>query len=112
METTAARINHVTDVDKKITVEDHTFWTRPWVDGKAMITTNDVRLNCFLFKLHQKDPEYFEIMMDEDICEEDLEGAFSVIVDPEAVQIIVYPGTGDIGISVDKPADHVEVSAK
>lgn len=106
-------IEYRTDVDTKITVGDYTLWTRPWGEKKAMITSNDLRLNCYLFKIHQNDPEHFEILMEPDeVCEKDLEGAFSVIVDPDLVQIVIYPGLGDIGISVERDVEETKVPAE
>jgi hypothetical protein len=43
----------------------------------------------------------FELFVDdEDFCEEDMDGAFSVIVDPEVVTLSITPGEGKFGFSV------------
>lgn len=106
-------IEYRADVDTKITIGGLTLWTRPWGEKKAMIISTDVRMNCYLYRIHKKDPEYLEILQDdEDICPEDLEGAFSLIVDPEAVQIIIYPGLGEVGIGVERAVEETKVPAE
>lgn len=88
--------------DTKIEVGDVEFWTKPFGKDKAMITALEGGLKLFLLETHKKHPEYFELLTD-DFCEEDLEGAFSVIVDPTVVQLIIVPGCGRIGFRVEAP---------
>ncbi len=88
----------------KITVNDMELWTAPFGENRATITAVEEGMKIFLLKLHQKLPDDFQLMVDDaDFCEEDMEGAFSVIVDPEAVRIEVFAGSGKIGFVVDKP---------
>ena len=87
--------------ETKITIGDLTFWTRPWGEGKAVLTANETSLNHWLYNVHKEHPDVFEILQDdEDFCEEDMDGAFSVIVDPEVVTLQISPGEGKFGFSV------------
>lgn len=90
--------------DTKITIGDVTLWTRPWGDGKAILTANEPETNRWLYKVHTEHPEYFEILQDdEDFCEEDLEGSFSLIVDPEKAQLLIGLGDPGIGFRIGLP---------
>lgn len=83
----------------KITAEDVNIWTRPWAHGKALITTNERELNKFFFSLYNQYPDYVEVLPEAgDFCEEDLEGAFSVVVDPVVTALEFTPGSGDFQI--------------
>lgn len=87
--------------DTKITIGQLTFWTRPWGDGKAMLTANEAGTNRFLYNVHREHPEIFEILQDDaDFCSEDLDGTFSVIVDPEKVHLLIGLGNAGIGFRV------------
>lgn len=87
--------------DTKITIGQLTFWTRPWCDGKAMLTANEAGTNRFLYNVHREHPEIFEILQDDaDFCAEDLDGTFSVIVDPERVHLLIGLGNAGIGFRV------------
>ena len=88
----------------KITVNDLELWTAPFGKNRATITAVEEGLKVFLLKLHQKLPDDFELFVDdEDFCEEDMEGPFSVIVDPEKVRLEIFAGSGKIGLVVDRP---------
>lgn len=95
--------------DTKITIGDLTFWTRPWGDGKALLTANEAGTNRWLYNVHREHPDIFEILQDdEDFCSEDLEGTFSVIVDPEKVSLLIGLGNAGIGFRVSEEADEEE----
>lgn len=88
----------------KITVNDLELWTAPFGQNKAIISAREEGMKIFLLKLHEKLPEDFELLVDDaDFCEEDMEGTFSVIVDPEIVHLEVFAGSGKIGFVVNKP---------
>ena len=90
----------------KITIGDLELWTAPFGENKATITAVEAGTKKALQILHQKMPESFELLVDEsDFCEEDMEGPFSVIVDPEKVGITVYPGEGKLGFTVSPDCD-------
>ena len=96
-------MNAVTN-DTKITIGDVELWTRPFGQNKALISATEEGTKLYLYETHKKHPEHFEIFVDdEDFCKEDLEGAFSVIVDPEYVQMLIQPGTGRFGFRVAVP---------
>lgn len=99
--------------DTKITIGDLTFWTRPWGDGKAMLTANEPGTNRWLYNVHKEHPDVFEILQDdEDFCKEDLEGAFSIIVDPERVYLLIGLGNAGIGFRVSEGDEEEKVSAE
>lgn len=88
----------------KITVNDLELWTAPFGQNKAVIIAREEGMKIFLLKLHQKLPEDFELLVDDaEFSEEDMEGAFSVIVDPETVHMEIFAGSGKIGFVVSKP---------
>lgn len=88
----------------KITAEGVNIWTRPWANGKALITTSEEGLNQFFFHLHTQYPDHVELMVeDADFCNEDLKGAFSVVVDPVVTALEFKPGSGDFQIRFLKP---------
>lgn len=81
-------------------------WTAPFGEKKATITARDEGAKEVLLKLHDSKPDAFELMVDEeDFCEEDMEGSFSVIVDPEIVTMNIIPGSGILGFIVCKECD-------
>lgn len=85
----------------KIIIGDLELWTAPFGEKKATISAVEEVAKKALILLHEKMPESFEVLVDEaDFCEEDTEGVFSVIVDPEKVCITVYPGAGKMGFTV------------
>ena len=85
----------------KITVGQLELWTAPFGEYKATITAIEAGTKKLLLHLHQKMPDVFELFVgDEDFCEEDMDGAFSVIVDPEVVTLSITPGEGKFGFSV------------
>lgn len=85
----------------KITVGDLELWTAPFGTNKATITAVEGGAKVVLRNLHTKLPDVFELFVDdEDFCEEDMDGAFSVIVDPEVVTLQISPGEGKFGFSV------------
>lgn len=99
----------------KIIIGDLELWTAPFGENKATITALEAGMKKVLLHMHQKMPETFELMVDdEDFCEEDMEGTFSVIVDPEKVCITCYPGAGKMGFTVspecDGDCDHCEMN--
>ena len=99
--------------DTKITIGDLTFWTRPWGDGKAMLTANEPGTNRWLYNVHKEHPDVFEILQDEeDFCKEDLEGTFSIIVDPERVHLLIGLGNSGIGFRVSEGDEEEKVSAE
>ncbi len=81
----------------KIVIGDVELWTAPFGD-KAEVTATEEGTKLYLLSMHRKYPELFEILVeDEDLCKEDLDGAFTVIVNPELVNLVVIPGEGRIG---------------
>lgn len=81
--------------DTPIFVGEHVLWTSPWANGKAIISANGQSEKEFLYRAFSKHPEHIETLVDlRDFCEEDLDGTFSVIVDPEEVVLEIVPGTG------------------
>lgn len=77
----------------RIEAGDISIWTGPWGKKKAVITAVEDGLKQFLYHLHLKYPDQIEIMVDdEDFSAEDLEGAFSIIVDPSEIEIVFIPG--------------------
>lgn len=95
------------EVATKITVDEAEVWTRPFGDGLALIMTNEEGVKQFLYGNLMKYPEYFDALTD-DCCEEDLDGMFAVIVDPQVVQMIVMPGCGRIGFRIDPNVQETE----
>ena len=94
------------NVATKITVGDLELWTAPFGAKKATITAIEGGAKRVLLNLHKKLPDVFELLVDdEDFCEEDMDGAFSVIVDPEQVSMAIYPGEGKFGFNVSRPCD-------
>ena len=58
-------------------------------------------------------PYVFEILQDDkDFCEEDLEGTFSLIVDPERVHLLIGLGNAGIGFRVSEDDEEEKVSAE
>lgn len=99
----------------KITVGQLELWTAPFGENKATITATDAEMKKVLLHLHQKLPDVFELMVDdEDFCKEDMDGAFSVIVDPEVVTLAISPGDGNFGFNVSRECngdcDHCELN--
>ena len=87
----------------KIVIGDLELWTAPFGDKLATVTALEGGTKIILKRLHDKLPDVFQLMVDdEDFCEEDMEGAFSVIVDPEVVTLSVSPGSGKFGFSVSR----------
>lgn len=87
----------------KITVGQLELWTAPFGEDKATITAIEAGTKKLLLHLHQKMPDVFELFVDdEDFCEEDLEGAFSVIVDPDVVSLSIIPGGGYFSFGVSR----------
>lgn len=81
----------------KISVGQLELWTAPFGNGKATITATEKGTKMALLRMHRKNPERFQTMVDDDeLCAEDMEGAFSVIVDPELVYMVIRPGDGQI----------------
>ena len=92
------------DTPAKIVAGDIVIWTRPWANGKALITTSEEGLNQFFFHLHTQYPDHVELMVEDmDFCNEDLKGTFSVIVDPVTTAIEFVPGSGNFQIRFLKP---------
>ena len=90
----------------KIVIGDLELWTAPFGAEKATITALEGGTKLILKRLHDKLPDVFDLMVDdEDFCEEDMEGAFSVIVDPEVVTLSISPGLGKFGFSVSRQCD-------
>lgn len=99
--------------ETKITIGELTFWTRPWGEGKAVLTANETSLNHWLYNVHKEHPDVFEILQDdEDFCEEDLEGTFSLIVDPGKVSLLIGLGEVGIGFRVSEDDEEEKVSAE
>ena len=81
----------------KIAIGQLEMWTAPFGANKATITAVEDGTKQVLLHLHTEMPEVFELFVDdEDFCEEDMDGAFSVIVDPEMVSIMIEPGTNKL----------------
>lgn len=88
----------------KISVGQLELWTAPFGNVKATITATEEGTKLALMRMHLKNPERFQTMVDDDeLCAEDMEGTFSVIVDPEIVHLEVFAGSGKIGFAVNKP---------
>ena len=86
----------------KIVIDDAELWTRPFGDDKALVMATEGGVKRFLHEIYKKHPKYFELL-EPDFCEEDLEGVFSLIVDPEVVQIMIMPGCGRFGFRIEVP---------
>ena len=90
----------------KITVGDLELWTAPFGENKATITAVEGGAKRLLLHLHQRLPDVFELFVDdEEFCAEDMDGAFSVIVDPEVVNLTITPGYGNFAFGVNRPCD-------
>ncbi len=90
--------------DIKVVIGDVELWTRPFGEKKALVTATEGGTKLYLLRMHQKYPESFETFVgDEELCEEDLDGTFSVIVEPEKVNMIIEPGTGRFGFRLSVP---------
>ena len=90
----------------KIIIGDLELWTAPFGKDKAKITALEGGIKRVLLHLHQKMPDVFELLVDDaDFCEEDMDGAFSVIVDPEVVTLSISPGEAKFGFSVSRQCD-------
>ncbi len=89
-----------------IKVGDFELWTKPW-GKKAALIANEGGIIRLLLILHKKMPDLFETLVDPaELCEEDLENTFTVIVDPEKVSIEIVPGTGRIGFTCRKEDEY------
>lgn len=96
--------------DNKIVIGDVELWTAHFGKDKATITAREEGTKLWLYHMHKKMPDLFEIYQDdEDFCEEDLEGAFTVIVNPEKVEILITPGNIRIGFRCVVPDQQDEV---
>lgn len=88
------------DKGAKIVIGDVELWTRPFGKDKAMITAVEGGMKMYLLSMHTHHPDLFELMVeDAEFCEEDMHGAFSVIVDPEKTFMIIRPGSGKVGFT-------------
>ena len=87
----------------KIVIGDLELWTAPFGEKLATVTALEGGTKIILKHLHEKLPDVFQLMVDdEDFCEEDMDGTFSVIVDPEVVTLSISPGSGKFGFSVSR----------
>ena len=92
------------DKGAKITIGDVELWTRPFGKDKAMITAVEGGAKLYLLNMHKDHPELFELLVDDsELCDQDMEGAFSVIVDPQKVQMIIIPGMGLLAFRMEAP---------
>ena len=90
----------------RIRIGELELWTAPFGENRATITAVEAGTKKTLQLLHQKMPEVFELMVDEEeFCEEDMDGAFSVIVDPEQVALNIMPGSGRFAFGVSEACD-------
>jgi len=90
----------------RIRIGELELWTAPFGENRATITAVEAGTKKTLQLLHQKMPEVFELMVDEDeFCDEDMDGAFSVIVDPEQVALNIMPGSGRFAFGVSEACD-------
>lgn len=91
----------------KITIGDAELWTAPFGAKKAAISANEGGMKKYLLNLHKKMPDVFELLVDEEDFneEEDMDGTFTVIVDPEVVSMAFILGEGKLGFTVSRPCD-------
>lgn len=90
----------------RISIGDLEMWTAPFGKNKATISAREEGTKLYLLNVHKKMPDVFELLVDDDdFCDEDLDGVFSVIVDPEMVTMQFYPGTARFGFAVTRPCD-------
>ena len=94
----------INETGMKITIGDAELWTRPFGDELALIMANEAGVKRFLYETYKKHPEYFDLLA-EDLCEEDLDGTFSLIVDPCVVQMLIMPGCGRFGFRIDQAVE-------
>jgi len=80
--------------ETKITIGDITLWSRPWTDGKALLSANEGGLKLFLYEMHKRYPDHVQLLVDDDdFSKEDLKGCFSVITD-STVSVVFRPASG------------------
>ena len=91
----------------RITIGDAELWTAPFGENKAAISANEGGMKKYLLNLHKKMPDVFELLVDEEDFneEEDMDGTFTVIVDPEVVSMAFILGEGKMGFTVSSPCD-------
>lgn len=85
----------------KITIGQLELWTAPFGKDRATITATEGGTKIMLLQLHKKMPEDFQLFVeDEDFCKEDMDCAFSVIVDPKVVTMEIEPGKGEFSFRI------------
>ena len=94
----------ITNETIKIVIDDAELWTRPFGEDKALVMATEGGVKRFLHAIYKKHPDYFELL-EPDFCEEDLEGMFCLIVDPEVVQLMILPGCGRFGFRIEVPEE-------
>ena len=88
----------------KIEIDGAVLWTRPFGDDKALVMATEGGVKRFLYEIYKKHPDYFELL-EPDFCDEDLDGMFCLIMDPEVVQIMIMPGCGRFGFRIEVPEE-------
>ena len=76
---------------RKIEIGDLVLWSRPWSDGRALVTANEGGTNIFLYDFAKKHPDSCWLLEDEDEFTRNqvTDGAFSIVVDPKRFRISV-----------------------
>ena len=79
---------------RKIEIGDLVLWSRPWSDGRALVTANEGGTNIFLYDFAKKHPDSCWLLEDEDEFTRNqvTDGAFSIVVDPKRFRISVELG--------------------
>lgn len=92
----------------KITIGDSALWFRPFGKDKVMISANDPDMIEMLGDCHMNCPDLFDTLVDdEDLCSEDLQNTFSVIIDPKEVDFVIsFVDAGDFGFRIRNPFFH------
>lgn len=87
--------------DRRIKIGDVELWTGRWNEHKAFISCRNERIKAYLAGVARRYPDQVELMVnDEDFCQEDMDGTFTVIVDPTLVNIIVTPGSMHMALQI------------
>lgn len=75
--------------NRTITAGGQKIFVEPWAGGKARLTTSDESIKRVWTRIHQEFPDTLALLTDPDMepVAEDLEGAISVIVDPERFSV-------------------------
>lgn len=94
------------DKTRVITCGSQRVFVRDWADGKVLLTSSDDEIKRKWLDIRRDFPDIIEMMTDPDmgLAEEDMEGAVSVVVNPERVVPIIHLRTQRIDFVFAEPA--------